>query len=257
MAVNKVQKSDGTVLIDLTDSTLMNASDLASGVTAYNRAGVKITGTGSGGGGGYVTQDQDGYIVLPSTGGGGGGGATQHTVYFEFSDSTNTTIPVYYDDSYIGSLITSTTPATYGQKTVSLAQLDGVTWYNPADIPIGVELIDYYEVVNGYAIVGSTGEEHVSQYSCCSDFTRIDPSMTFTYVGYQWWDMAFYDENKTYITGTIQDTYKDSAQNEYVQGTLNPSRIPPNAAYIRLSSYPHINPATPATTQIMSLIRTA
>lgn len=57
--------------------------------------------------------------------------ATAHTIYFEFSDGTDTTITAYYDDSFISNAITATTPTTYGQKTVTLAQLDGVTWYPP------------------------------------------------------------------------------------------------------------------------------
>ena len=56
--------------VDTTDADAQ-ASDILSGKTAYVN-NVKITGTGSGGGGGSVTQDQDGYIVIPSTGGGGG-----------------------------------------------------------------------------------------------------------------------------------------------------------------------------------------
>ena len=61
--------------------------------------------------------------------GGGGPSATQHSIYFEFTDNTNTTITGYWDDSFISNAITATTPTTYGVKTVSLAQLDGVTWY--------------------------------------------------------------------------------------------------------------------------------
>lgn len=60
-----------TTLIDLTDSTLSGPSQLASGVTAYDRTGTKITGTGGGGGGSdptsiqvYIEQDQDGYLLL-------------------------------------------------------------------------------------------------------------------------------------------------------------------------------------------------
>lgn len=44
MAVNKVQLANGTVLIDTTSVTV-DAEHLASGYTALNKAGVKITGT--------------------------------------------------------------------------------------------------------------------------------------------------------------------------------------------------------------------
>lgn len=60
---------------------------------------------------------------------GGGTSATEHDIYFEFSDSTNTTITAYYDSTFISDAITATTPTTYGGKTVTLAQLDGVAWY--------------------------------------------------------------------------------------------------------------------------------
>lgn len=47
--INKVVFGN-TTLIDLTDSTLSDPSQLAQGVTAYDRTGTKITGTGSSGG---------------------------------------------------------------------------------------------------------------------------------------------------------------------------------------------------------------
>ena len=48
MAINKVVYGS-TTLIDLTDSTLSDPSDLMSGVTAYDRTGTLLTGTGTGG----------------------------------------------------------------------------------------------------------------------------------------------------------------------------------------------------------------
>ena len=44
MAINKVVYGN-TTLIDLTDSTLSQANEILSGVTAYDRTGTKITGT--------------------------------------------------------------------------------------------------------------------------------------------------------------------------------------------------------------------
>lgn len=56
--------------------------------------------------------------------------ATRHTLYFEYDDETTETVYAYYDDALIGPAITATTPATRNSKTVTLAQLDNVTWYS-------------------------------------------------------------------------------------------------------------------------------
>ena len=48
MANNKVQLSDGTVLLDLTGDTV-TPETLAAGVTAHNAAGEQIVGTSGGG----------------------------------------------------------------------------------------------------------------------------------------------------------------------------------------------------------------
>lgn len=53
MPINKVVY-DGNTLIDLTDSTLSSADQLMEGVTAYDRSGTKLMGTGKGGGGTYA-----------------------------------------------------------------------------------------------------------------------------------------------------------------------------------------------------------
>lgn len=65
--VNKVVYG-GQTLIDISSDTV-TADKLMQGYTAHDRTGALITGTATGGGG-SVTQDQDGYIVLPPDGGG-------------------------------------------------------------------------------------------------------------------------------------------------------------------------------------------
>jgi len=60
---------------------------------------------------------------------GGGGGLTEHTIHLDFTDSTDEDVSVDYDDSWIASLIATSTPPNYGAKIVDAAYLDGVQWY--------------------------------------------------------------------------------------------------------------------------------
>ena len=278
---NKVVVND-TTLIDLTSDTV-TAADVAQGVTFHLPSGAPATGTASGGTAAISvvdTQDIHGGTIRAITAlnisdttavasdvasgkyfytaGGtktqgtasGGGGATQHVIHFEFSDNTDTDIDVYYDDSYISTMITAYTPATYGAKTVTLAQLDGVTWYEPAAIPLNTQLIDFTAVKNNYTI-NSSGVEESYPGASVSDYTLIDPSMTFEYKGYQWFYLGFYTSAKAPISTLYIDQDKDSASGEIATGTLNPAKIPANAAYVRIDSL--ANP----TASNLSLIRTA
>ena len=231
--VDTTDSAGGTIrtitALDISDTTAV-ASDVASGKYFYTAAGVKTAGTGSGG--------------SPS--------ATQHAIYFEFSDSTNTTINAWYNDSFISNAITATTPTTYNNKTVTLAQLDGTTWYEPQNIPLNTELIDFTKIVVGYVIDGDNGEETTSQWSCCSDYTVIDPTMTFSYIGYRWYYIGFYDSSKTFISSIYMAYASGTLSGDYLHGTLSGSDIPSNAMYIRIST----NPTNPSSSQL-SLIRTA
>lgn len=248
----EVPKSGGGMasFTDVTDTTAA-ASDVATGKYFYTAAGVRTQGTGSGGGG-YVWQDQDGYIVLPSTGG-GSPSATQHTIHLEFSDSTDTDIDVYYDDALLGTMITAYQPSTwtYSSKTVYIAELDGVEWYNINTIPIGVELIDFTAITEGY-VIDSSGQVVAEQWYAVSDYTPIESGMTFSFTGCRWFYASYYDSTKTYISSfyiynyTTESLYNSNCGD----GTLS-SSIPANAAYIRISSIS--NP----TSLYLSLIRTA
>lgn len=181
------------------------------------------------------SDNADGYSSVVVNVSGGSPSATQHTIYLEFSDNTNTTIPVYYNDSAVGSMITQSKPVTYGQKTVTLAQLDGVTWYEPVNIPIGVELIDYTKLTQGYAI-DDDGDLTENEWSYASDYTEVDPSMTFSYTGWYWYYIGVYDDNKVVLRTIycMTDSTQDPEQGNNGHGTLSGYKLS-NAKYIRIS----------------------
>ena len=73
----------------------------------------------------YLTDD---ITINVSNSGGGTSPATQHTLYLEFTDNTNTTISIYCNDSIITTLITDSQPPTsYNGKTIKKASFDEIT----------------------------------------------------------------------------------------------------------------------------------
>lgn len=227
MAVNKVVRSDGTTLIDISDTTAV-ASDVAQGKYFYDASGVKTAGTASGG---------------PSI--------TKHTIHLEFSDETDTDVDIYYNDALLGTMITAYKPVTYGGKTVTLAQLDNVTWYEPTNIPIGVELIDFSKVTDDH-VINSSGQVVAEQWYSVSDYTPIASGMTFSFSGCRWFYAAFYDTNKELITSFyIYNNTTESPYNSNIGDGVLSTGIPVNAAYIRISSL------NGADNNELSLIRTA
>lgn len=230
------------------DITLTDVTQ--GGITPTGTKQINITANGT------TTEDVTNYasaqitVNVPSS----GPSQTQHSIYFEFEDGTNTTITGYWDSTFISDAIRATVPRTYNNKTVTLAQLDNVTWYsyNPSAIPLNTQLIDFSLCTANSAIDGETGEIIEQEWYYVSDYTRVDPSMTFSYKAGIWTYIGLYDSNKAFVDTiyVYSDGTVDPDDGNLATGTLTPSKIPSNVAYVRLSS-------TGATSDEMSLIRTA
>lgn len=152
MAYNKVVYNNNT-LIDLTSDTV-TADKLMEGYTAHDKSGALITGTATGGG--SVTQDQDGYIVLPSTGGGGGGGsglAYETGTWTPSEDvasyvipftNTHATAPFYYTISDATGTYDNTTNSCYSISYNYYGQIIGAPQYpSSASLVYGRALCAY------------------------------------------------------------------------------------------------------------------
>lgn len=184
-------------------------------------------------------------VDLPQTGGGtvrfyesGGGGsssATQHTISLTLWDDTTATIPVYYDDSLLDTIITSSKPLMYNNKQIAQASLDNVSWYNPVRIPLNTQLVDFSKVKDHYGI-DANGAEEEYEWSSVTDYILIDPSMTFSIINYKWYAVYFYDTDKNYISRIQAQSLPDATldANDCAHGTLTSTTIPSNAKYIRL-----------------------
>ena len=241
----RVLETGGTWLED--DITLVDVTQ--GGVTPTGTKQINISQNGT------TTEDVTNYasaqitVNVPSS----GPSQTQHSIYFEFSDNTNTTITAYWDGTFISDAIRATIPRTYNNKTVTLAQLDGVTWYSydPNAIPLNTQLIDYSACVANKTI-DQDGNEDALEWYYASDYTKVDHSMTFSYIAGTWTRIAFYDSSKTFISIiTVQnDGTVDPDDGNISTGTLTPSKIPSNAAYVRMSSIWYDD-------ESLSLIRTA
>ncbi|MDV3427467.1 MAG: SGNH/GDSL hydrolase family protein [Bacillota bacterium] len=232
-----------TMLVDKTlinktvtiNGTYISSDDSADGYSSVtvNVPSSGITPTGSINIMTNGTHDVTNYAsAVVSVSGGGTPSATQHTILFEFEDTTTASITAYYDSTFISNAITATVPTTYNNKTVTSAQLDGVTWYEPANIPLNTQLIDYNDVLTGYAINTDGTIVSSEQWNYVTDYTEINSSMTFTFSCSQYSYIGFYDKNKNAIQTVSADNIKDSAEDYFAFGTLDSSNIPMNAAYI-------------------------
>jgi hypothetical protein len=197
-------------------------------------------------------QNQYGTEVIITSAPGSAPSATRHTLYYEYEDETTETVYAYYDDALIGPAITATKPTTHNNKTVTLAQLDGTTWYsyNPSVIPLNTQLVDFSTVTDGY-IIDSNGAEMEYEWGCATDYIRIDPTMTFSYIGNQWFYIGFYDSSKSAVGAIYMYDDATTKDGDAAYGTLTPAKIPASAQYVRLSSTLGAGPND------LSLIRTA
>lgn len=198
----------------------------SSGITPTGSINITTNGTHD------VTNYASAVVNVP-TSGGSTPSATKHTIHFDFSDETDTDIDVYYDDALLTTMIQEYTPITYGSKTVTLAQFDGVTWYEPASIPLNTQLIDFNTILTGYTV--SNGIVTTSEaWNCVTDYTPIDQTMTFSFKCRQYAEIGFYDKDKNPIGIAEADEIKESAENYIAFGYLTPSIIPSRAAYVVL-----------------------
>ncbi|MBR6390030.1 MAG: hypothetical protein IKS16_01695 [Lachnospiraceae bacterium] len=147
--VNKVVQSNGTSIMDITDTTAV-ASDVAQGKYFYLATGQKVAGTATGGSG-LVWQDENGFVHLSDQGGGSSGlydyfgAGTQYlgklythtynlssdTSYDSWAPSTTSTIirtaPSEYEYEYTCSDIENYTYWFVETAHTSIAYKSGVT----------------------------------------------------------------------------------------------------------------------------------
>ena len=198
-------------------------------------------------------------VDLPQTGGGtvrfyengGTPSATHHIIEFELENST-VTIDAYYDSAWISGAITATEPTEYNGQTVVSASLDGVTWYEKSgDIPLNTQLVDYTAVRTGFYLDDYGAITSGEAWDCITDYIAIDPSMTFSFKSRAWYGIGFFDSSKTRVGGYVSNDL-GTVSGEVVTGTITPSVIPANAAYVVLTGNPY-----QLTANALSLIRTA
>ena len=119
----------------------------------------------------------------------------------------------------------------------------------PSGIPLNEELIDYTATSSSTEINEYGQAVSADAWYYASDYTAIDPSMTFSFTGAQWCYLAVYDSSKTFVRSLAIDDIKDSASNNIAYGTLSGSRIT-GGYYVRITAIGN-------TSNALSLIRTA
>lgn len=135
----------------LSDHTMMAKTITTNGT--YNATDDEVNGYSS--------------VTVNVSGGGGTSPATQHTLYLEFSDNTNTTIPIYCNDSIITALITdSPPPVSYNGKIINSAAFDGTTWYMGGT---------WQTLAEGSTNLNPNGNDQPGSYAWISELSDVYP----------------------------------------------------------------------------------
>lgn len=113
--VNKVVFGSAT-LVDLTGTTA-TADKILQGYGAFGADGAWMNGTATGGG--SVTQDQDGFLVIPPNGSGGGGSSDFSTAEVTFI----TNLPDQYVQIY-GAITDISSQLDYPTSVTTISLLD-------------------------------------------------------------------------------------------------------------------------------------
>jgi hypothetical protein len=264
LANNKVQLSNGTVIIDLTSDTVTSASHIKSGLVGHLADGTTATGT---------LIEKDVKSVTYNLSGGATASISTSEVVTGQGFSAKLTAPTGYVLSGVtvtmgGNDITSQvlTPDEAGGGgggsvvVTEEANATGITCVittsseptppTPSgDIPLNEQLIDYTATTNSVEL-DEYGQAVASDpWYYVSGYTAIDPAMTFTFKGAQWGILAVYDSSKTYVRSFTMNDIADSSSSNVSTGTLSGSRIS-GAYFVRITSQGN-------TSNALSLIRTA
>lgn len=160
-ALTLPQTGGGTARFTDTSPTTCVEEDVTAGKIFFKSDGTQSTGTGSGGGGGgiNITQDSQGYIVLPKTGGGGGGGTPQYgSVFIQNNTSAQVQVKNYGLDP-------NGNPCNYTQYTTISSGAKG-------------EVSVMYQW-NGTTYVNSVVEIHCTYSSYATNMTVSGSSNTY------------------------------------------------------------------------------
>lgn len=176
--VNRVEKADGTAIIDISDTTA-TAADVASGKYFYTADGAKTQGTGSGGGSISIvdTQDAGGGIIRT---------ITAETVSLQAKTNispTTSSQTITPDDGYTGlssvqinAMPTGTegtptaTKGTVSNNSISVTpSVTNVAGYISGGTHTGTAVtVSASELVSGTKTITSSGDTDVTNYATAS-----------------------------------------------------------------------------------------